>query len=85
MIDFISGAITTAYLVSALYFLKFFRRTGDALFAWFAAAFLVFAIQRFALFVVGNGDETDAIIYGVRLIAFLMILFAIVQKNLKSR
>jgi hypothetical protein len=85
MTHFLSGAITMAYLVAALYFLKFFRRTGDTLFAWFSVAFFVFALQRVALFIVGNGSETDALIYGVRLIAFLMILFAIIQKNLKSK
>ena len=85
MSDFLSGAIAAAYLVIALFFLKFYRRSQDALFAWFSVAFFVLAAQRVLLFAVGNDLETDVYVYGVRLVAFLMILFAIVQKNARSK
>ena len=47
----------------------------------FAMSFLVLAVQRVAL-VVASGNEVDTTwIYGLRLLAFLLIIFAIVDKN----
>jgi hypothetical protein len=78
---FLSGAITMAYLVASLFFFRFLRRTADPLFLWFAIAFLIFAIQRIALSFMGNGNEDNAAIYAVRLLAFILILIGIWQKN----
>lgn len=79
---FVAGALTVAYAVIALFFLRFRRESGDRLFTIFAAAFLLLAVQRFALFYFGA--EAGIWLYTLRLIAFSLILFAIVDKNAKS-
>lgn len=82
MTAFVAGALTTGYLVVALFFLRFRRESGDRLFTIFAGAFILLAVQRFALFYFGA--EAGLWLYTLRLIAFMLILFAIVDKNRKG-
>ena len=82
MTAFTAGALTLGYLVIALFFARFRRESGDRLFTIFAAAFTLLAAQRFALFYYGS--EAGLWLYTLRLIAFVLILFAIVDKNAKS-
>src|SRR5688572_5807677 len=49
MEQFIMGAIAMASAIVALFFLRFWRETGDRLFAMFALAFLLLGISRFGL------------------------------------
>ena len=77
----LSGALAMGYAVVALYFLKFWRQTHDRLFAWFAAAFVLLFVQRLALAAsLGTSGQT-VWYYVLRLIAFLLIAVAIVEKN----
>jgi len=82
MSEFLAGGAFIASLGVALYFLRFYRRTGDRLFAVFALAFLVFALNRALLQIVD--DEAATWVYLVRLAAFVAILYAIVDKNTRS-
>jgi hypothetical protein len=75
------GVITMASLVAALFFLRFWRDTGDRLFAMFAVAFVLLALTRLGLAVSKTHLEGHTHWYWVRLAAFLLILFAIVDKN----
>jgi len=78
----VSGAMVMGYLVAGLFFLRFWRDTRDRLFAIFAGAFWLLAVQRAVLTVaVRQGDEGSVGIYGLRLVAFLLILYAIIDKN----
>jgi uncharacterized membrane protein len=77
MILFLSGVLTMGYLVAALFFLRFWRQTHDRLFGWFAAAFFILALHR--VFVVAMPDSELG--YVVRLLAFVVILAAIWDKN----
>ena len=77
----VSGALTLAYAVVALFFLKFHRRTRDRLFAHFALAFLLLAVQRLVLSLAGEWTEDSIWLYGTRLLAFVTIIVAIVDKN----
>ena len=45
MIQFLAGAVTIAYVIAAVHFLRFWRKTSDRLFVSFASAFLLFAAQ----------------------------------------
>jgi Family of unknown function (DUF5985) len=88
MEEFITGAICMASVVVALFFLKFWRKTGDRLFGMFAVAFLLLGITRFGLAfsqmsrVLANEiAEGHTHWYWVRLTAFLLILIAIIDKN----
>jgi uncharacterized membrane protein len=70
-----------ASLVAALHFLKFWRHSSDRLFALFAAAFTMMAVNHAALGLTDPESEYRLAIYCVRLVAFLFILVAIVDKN----
>lgn len=85
MTQLLSGAIIAGYLVASLFFLRFWRDTRDRLFAMFAGAFLVLALQRLALALTTQTSENVVYLYAVRLAAFLLILFAIVDKNRAMR
>lgn len=80
----ISGAILLGNWAIGLYFLRFRRRSGDRFFAFFGWAFWLLAVERILLLTVGRNDELKPYIYSVRLIAFLLILCAIYDKNRKT-
>jgi len=82
---FLLGVIFAASLVAGLFFLKFWQRTGDRLFLAFAAAFLIEGVNRLAFLFVEHPNEGTPSIYLVRLIAFALIIAAIVSKNRGSQ
>lgn len=77
----ISGAIIMGYATAGLFFLRFWNQTRDRLFANFAAAFWLLALQRLALAATTEVYEDRTLLYLIRLAAFLLILFAILDKN----
>ena len=78
---FISGALAAGYCVAALYFVKFWRQTGDRLFAFFAASFGLLFFQRVALALATDMIANTAWYYVIRLLAFALIIVAIIDKN----
>ena len=78
---FITGAIAMASAIAALFFLRFWRDTGDRLFGIFALSFLLLGITRFGLALSNESTEGQTPWYWVRLAAFVLILLAIVDKN----
>jgi uncharacterized membrane protein HdeD (DUF308 family) len=76
------GAIAMGSVIAGLFFLRFWRDTGDRLFFYFAASFLIEGVNRAALALSRDPDEADPFFYFVRLLSFVLILVAIVQKNL---
>jgi len=85
MNSFLLGAIVLASAVASLFFLKFWRQTRDRFFLFFSAAFALDAVTRAVLGVVPHTDEQEPFFYFGRLIAFSLIIMAIVDKNSKSR
>jgi hypothetical protein len=81
MEEFLMGAIAMASCVAAVFFLRFWRDTGDRLFLIFAAAFVLLAFTRLGLAVSNEQMEGHTHWYWVRLAAFLLIVVAIVDKN----
>ena len=81
MIDVISGAIFALDVVVALFFLKYWAASRDRLFAMFAAAFWILGIQRLLLAATRAVFEDQAVFYSLRLLAFVIIIVAIVDKN----
>lgn len=77
----LSGAVAMGYSLAGLFFLKFWRRSNDGLFLSFALAFLLLAINQGLVGVYGGGAETSVKFYSLRLIGFLLIIVAIVGKN----
>jgi peptidoglycan/LPS O-acetylase OafA/YrhL len=81
----ITGAVTALYVVACLFFLKFWKQSRDRLFAFFALAFFILAMQRVALAVTTQTNENTIFLYSIRLIAFLLILAAIIDKNRSNK
>lgn len=79
--DFLGGMLVAGYLVAALFFLRFWKRTHDGLFAAFAGAFLLLGLGQSLLVLSGVPVEERSWIYLIRLTAFSLILLAIVRKN----
>jgi hypothetical protein len=73
-----------ACLVAALFFLRFLKRTRDRLFGGLASAFLLLALHWTALVGVEPESETRPLVYILRLLAFVVIIAAVLDKNLKK-
>lgn len=81
MNDFLLGYLAMGFLCGALFFWRFWQRTFDALFRLFALAFAVLGFNQLALLEFGEDSEYRLHLFGIRLSAFLLILFAIYRKN----
>lgn len=84
MSGLITGAMAMAYFVAGLFFLRFYKDTADRLFLIFAVAFGLLAAQRTLLTVLAARPDAHLALYVVRLLAFLLIIAAIVDKNRAS-
>jgi hypothetical protein len=80
----VSGAIAMGFTVAAVCFLRFWRDTNDRLFLLFALAFVVMAGGR-VLYALAEREGIVEEYYWMRLVAFLFILVAILDKNRTSR
>lgn len=80
----VSGLIIAGYLVIGTFFLRFRKESSDRLFAFFAAAFYLLALQRLLLVTLPATETVTIGLYGVRAFAFGVILYAILDKNRKS-
>lgn len=78
---FLLGVIATASLTAGVFFLKFWSKTRDSLFLAFGLAFVIEGLNRCAVLMLAKPNEGSPYIYGVRLLAFLIILAAILHKN----
>ncbi|HEX5612845.1 MAG TPA: DUF5985 family protein [Burkholderiales bacterium] len=85
MIAFLSGAVTMGALVASLFFLRFWRKTHDRFFLAFAIAFLLLALNQALAMWIGQADERIGYTYLLRVVAFVLILAAIVAKNVSRR
>lgn len=84
LIGFAGGALSLGFLVVSLNFLNFWRRTRDGLFLAFAAAFALLALNQALAALLQVPDENRAGIYLLRLVAFALIIWAVLQKNLSG-
>ena len=80
-VPFIHGAVAMGCAVAAVFFLRFWQHSRDRLFAWFAAAFMVLGVSYTLLGTVAFATEWRVYVFVVRLIAFVIILYGIFQKN----
>ena len=85
MIEMLSGALLFSYFIAGIHFCRFWRRTGDRLFLHFAAAFWLFAPNQLATSIPVVANETSGYEYLLRILGFIVILAAIVDKNLMVR
>lgn len=81
--QFLRGMLFALSLVAAVLFSRFYKKTHDRFFVLFAAAFAVLAVNWFGV-AFGPENEARKWVYVIRLVAFLLILGAIVDKNRKK-
>lgn len=81
MNQMLMGAIAVASLVAGLFFFRFWHTTRDKFFLYFALSFWLEAGNRVVLGVLVTASELEPVIYLVRVIAYGLILLAILQKN----
>ena len=83
MDDMFTGGIACASFAVGLFFLRFWKSTHDRFFLYFALSFWIQGLNRIHLAIDGASHEGDAVIYLIRLVAYVLILIAIWEKNRK--
>ncbi len=81
---FLSGAVTILFALAGLFFLRFWRRTGDRLFLSFGLAFWLLSLHQAVLSLAGIPVEERSWTYLLRLSAFALIIGSIWRKNFKA-
>ena len=78
---FVAGAISTGYAMAGLFFLRFWWRTRDRLFAAFAVAFWLMALNQAVAAFSRHEHAENSVAYLLRLAAFVLIIVAVLSKN----
>jgi hypothetical protein len=81
MYQIMAGALAMGFALAGIFFLRFWRKTRDRLFALFALSFFVMAANRVLLSLAALRGAQGDHLYWIRLIAFALILAAILDKN----
>jgi hypothetical protein len=84
-VDVLNGASIVAAAAIALFFLRFWRDSGDRFFGFFALAFAVFAVNRIVLTILDDESEARTLVYVARAVGFGLIVVAIVDRNRPAR
>ena len=74
----VGGILACAWAIS-IFFIRYWRKTGDRLFGFFAAAFLLLGIEQLCIMAVPI--EVQSYVYLIRFCAFLLILLGVFDKN----
>jgi hypothetical protein len=81
---FLQGAAAMACVVVGMFFARYWRTTRDRFFLFFVAAFCAFALNWVGVAVVQPSMESTHWFYLFRLVGFLLIIAAIIDKNRRS-
>jgi hypothetical protein len=81
----LQGAIATTSLVASLFFLRFWKQTQDRFFLYFALSFLIDMVTRIVLANSTVADEHEPLYFVPRLIAFGLIIWAVVDINRRGK
>jgi hypothetical protein len=82
--EFLLGGIAMGDVVAGLFFLRYWKMTGDRLFLFFAWSFAFGAVSRWILAINVTTTETEPVVYIVRAISYVTILLGIADKNRTS-
>lgn len=85
MSPLLSGAIVMACATIGLHFLRFWKSSRDRFFLYFALAFWIQGAQWLHASLASRPNDYDPINYVARLIAYALIVIAIVGKNARQR
>ncbi|MES2980883.1 MAG: DUF5985 family protein [Verrucomicrobiota bacterium] len=82
MLDsFLSGSICMGFLLVSMFFLRFWKTTRDRLFLFFSGAFALMLVERILRVALDITTEWLPMVYLLRLAAFVMIAYGILDKN----
>jgi hypothetical protein len=81
--SFLAGAACMGFAVAAFTFIRFWQRSSDRLFLFFAGSFFALMLERVLREFPGVRSDQPTI-YLVRLAAFAFLLVAIVDKNRRA-
>ena len=85
MNQLLAGAVAMGSIVIALFFLRFWRSSGDCFFLYFALSFAIEGGHRFYASIDLLASEDTPFHYLLRLLAYSLILWAIIEKNLPRK
>ncbi len=85
MRHFLWGALAMTSVIASIFFMRYFRLTRDRLFVFFSVAFLVIALNWIGLAIADPSIETRHQVYVLRLLAFVLILIGIIDKNRRGK
>jgi 4-amino-4-deoxy-L-arabinose transferase-like glycosyltransferase len=81
LIVFLQSVCAMGGWVAGFCFWRFWRDSRDRLFALFAATFWLLALSWGLLALFNPTDESRPYVYGIRLVAFGLIIAAMLDKN----
>ena len=82
MAHLLSGAIAMASFIISLFFLRFWRSSRDRFFLYFALSFAIEGGHRIYSVIRLDEGEDSPLHYLIRLLAYGLIIWAILEKNL---
>ena len=82
--EFVLGFTACGCLAVAVFFTRFWLASRDRFFVLLATAFAIFAVNRIVLGTLDEDNEARPVIYVFRLLAFLVILVAIIDKSRRA-
>lgn len=77
------GAFVMASMIVSLFFFRFWKSTRDRFFLLFAASFALEALSRIIIIFTHIQDQKP-LIYLLRMVAYILILWAIYDKNKRN-
>jgi hypothetical protein len=83
LMNLATGAIAALSLVACLFFLRYWRSSKDRFFLYFAISFGIEGLNRIAMGLARQATEDTPVHYVIRLVSYLLILYAIVRKNIR--
>lgn len=78
---FLSGGSFLGFVAAGLVFLRFWQKSHDRFFATFSISFFMMAIERVLVLQINPEMEIHSYIYIFRLVGFIFVIAAIVEKN----
>ena len=84
MNDFLRGALSMSAWLAGLFFLRFWHVTRDRLFVFMSIAFWMLGLNWLCLALLNVAVESRHQLYVLRLIAFLLILVGVIDKNRRA-
>lgn len=84
MRQFMWGALSMGSTIVALLFVRYRSLSAERLFTYFAAAFAALALNWLLLAIIDPYVEHRHFAYVLRLAAFMLIIFGIVDKNVRG-